>query len=1683
MALRAECTHIASESGQTVKVELISATYGGVSREVIGTGADWVRLSYDQLDFTDLFGTVVQRGRLDFSYYVQDATDEQILTDIIAAGQGDYTLKLYINGSAYWTGEVMLDQLGAQEEGISYPYRVRLTAKDFTTLERSLFPLEDERQLIAKIAGRILNETGYGLNIWTHTSWTEDNINSANDFMRQIYANTRNLREFGKDQDLQITYLDALIRLLEPFRCIVRQEAGVFTISQWSEYDVPSAVLRTVYDADGDYVSQSSVNTTVSANDTVQVVAGSVSEFKPGYKRVLANYAHRTQISGIQVPDSVMLDETNTSDFFEQVIEINATDINQRISLNTTAFVNFDEPQTGAAIGGEPKVGVILAVTVEGVPKYWNNATGLWQGTTVTNEFTTKSKTPVGKLTELPELTYQNFVASINVTTSSLTRVNDGLSGFGTITLTLIRANTGALASETVYEGTSLVVGSANNTNTSQSIGYSLTNQANFSKNYNAGSYYFGDGPLKSSPGMLRYGTGDLQTVGNWGRRGDTPSYLFYQQNLKEVMDLYRGWNKVMTARILNVGYDTTKSLTYLTKSYNAIGGTFDGYTGWWTALVFENSLATDVTDSFDLALVSSGTALTTGAYTAARLNSQDTLERSGGYVFILASEISGTVTQVIVKNLLTEFPQLKAGMQIRVVHPITLDDFIFEVAEDMFDGSLVIQVVSATVDAPFPAGSYVYTNPGDATAALIIGRDSIRLIAESTAVGVTTSESLGSVTSIAVRLNTRVQAGDDLFLVRTLDAVKRAFTVGQTVGPGVVTLQLDQPTVFDAPAGSYIIGSNAQYEAFLQVTPAGVLAKAEAVTTQNSFAILSAPLSTGTYTGIGVTSVRTLKLKSGSVIGVQDKAGNTEFFTVDGDQDLTPATTTITVESETTSTAVGAGAGVFQPSWNQTGVLSVQADQIALRVTESEVQTLINESIAGVLPAVVFNFDNTTEGFTTNSVTLTAAPTVVEYLATGSTPYIQKALDTSYAAADNPVVTIRVQRIAGTNWGGAFGWSTDGTNFNTQTFTEPTNLDSELSFTTIDLTSNVNYTGTITHIRIYLGEANLDEFEIDQFTIGKFNPQTEILEDLSTRLTVAEGAITVEAGRIDLFTEKSQELNRIAEVTGTYNQSSSYTSITLTNIRSNFDIRDNQVLYLVNVDGTFQSVTANGNQSPLASPLAIDSVTFSTTISAGAMLYEAAFTQTSRITQAAGQIVLKAQESAGEVTSLALVRLDASAASGSAVKIQGDLVAINDIQITRGTGANPGVIQTSGFVSGSSGWRIKGDGNAEFNDVTVRGSVFVTGGDAATQTYADTVGSNTLAAAESYADDEALAARNAARNNIAAQLGYTDYDTMITAVGASGTIIANGFIRTTLIDVDELYATSATITNSLTLGTGGEIKNSSTDYLINSSGIRINAGTAGNVTAKQFSINGNYGGNANAQIGYIEGLVNVGGTLGQVRMYGATNLLLGAGTESNGIEITQSKTTVAGANQNVVYLGSGISLYASRFRVDANNATIDGTTYQDYDFLPQRALNNIYARKGQSNTFTANQTILGSLILGTNTNKATITYSTDTARTLTIPNVGGDRTFAFIDQAQELSANQTFQHSRLRVKAQSSGGVATINIQNTANNRTMTIPTTESGDFMIMSSITANSVTPDRRGVVYDSAGNAYYVALELIA
>jgi hypothetical protein len=96
---------------------------------------------------------------------------------------------------------------------------------------------------------------------------------------------------------------------------------------------------------------------------------------------------------------------------------------------------------------------------------------------------------------------------------------------------------------------------------------------------------------------------------------------------------------------------------------------------------------------------------------------------------------------------------------------------------------------------------------------------------------------------------------------------------------------------------------------------------------------------------------------------------------------------------------------------------------------------------------------------------------------------------------------------------------------------------------------------------------------------------------------------------------------------------------------------------------------------------------------------------QQSQITVSQGEIVLKVDSN----NRVALVRLSADNDSGSEIDISAEQVKINGIIFTEGTvsPAVPGDIKSSNYLAGADGWKIEGNGDAEFNDVTVRGSLF----------------------------------------------------------------------------------------------------------------------------------------------------------------------------------------------------------------------------------------------------------------------------------------------------------------------------------------------------------------------------------------
>jgi len=193
-------------------------------------------------------------------------------------------------------------------------------------------------------------------------------------------------------------------------------------------------------------------------------------------------------------------------------------------------------------------------------------------------------------------------------------------------------------------------------------------------------------------------------------------------------------------------------------------------------------------------------------------------------------------------------------------------------------------------------------------------------------------------------------------------------------------------------------------------------------------------------------------------------------------------------------------------------------------------------------------------------------------------------------------------------------------------------------------------------------------------------------------------------------------------------------------------------------------------------------------------------------------------------------------------------------------------------------------------------------------------------------------------------------------------------------------------------------------------------------------SNNLNVGGIAtvSGQVNFLNNLNVVGiATIGSVSIVGATlsNLTVsgtailgiasasqlnvnGIGTITNLNSTNANLTNISGTNLN--YSGIG-----TIFRLNTTNGTITNLTGTAGTITNLNSTNaNLTNISGTNLNYSGIGTI-NTFNVGTQASKATISYTTNAARTLTIPSLDGNRTFAFIDQNQTFNGTQTFNNLR----------------------------------------------------------------------
>jgi hypothetical protein len=120
------------DDGRAWHIVIHDTTYGGTSPLEFTTGVDGFKLIYEGND-TDRSQSILP-STLEFTYFIQNSNDDQLLADIAGSAEGRYQIEVYYGGATYaaghlyWRGVLLADIAEYSDE--YYPQEFRLIAID-----------------------------------------------------------------------------------------------------------------------------------------------------------------------------------------------------------------------------------------------------------------------------------------------------------------------------------------------------------------------------------------------------------------------------------------------------------------------------------------------------------------------------------------------------------------------------------------------------------------------------------------------------------------------------------------------------------------------------------------------------------------------------------------------------------------------------------------------------------------------------------------------------------------------------------------------------------------------------------------------------------------------------------------------------------------------------------------------------------------------------------------------------------------------------------------------------------------------------------------------------------------------------------------------------------------------------------------------------------------------------------------------------------------------------------------------------------------------------------------------------------------------------------------------------------------------------------------------------------------
>jgi hypothetical protein len=296
-------------------------------------------------------------GVLDWNVWGKDASTKQLIEDIKTGSKKEY----YIQWAQGTTGDILW-QGYASGRILSYPekekYIAKLQFKDFEVLKTQEYTPTDNRQKVIQTIADLISQLGLdslrytGNVLRTFTSWQAQGTTLTDDFLNQVYHDTIQLRNYGRqgnETDTSISVYDALKYTAAP-QLLIYQMNGAFNVIQLSAFEDSQNVVRGDYQLNGTAAGvvtvdlEQTIYTDKDLGLPVLIDSSQVTTY-PALQSATVEFDHKSLDANITVPQTVTISSPSEQKYTMNVRLSGDESIiftARNISRVTVPYYNYD---------------------------------------------------------------------------------------------------------------------------------------------------------------------------------------------------------------------------------------------------------------------------------------------------------------------------------------------------------------------------------------------------------------------------------------------------------------------------------------------------------------------------------------------------------------------------------------------------------------------------------------------------------------------------------------------------------------------------------------------------------------------------------------------------------------------------------------------------------------------------------------------------------------------------------------------------------------------------------------------------------------------------------------------------------------------------------------------------------------------------------------------------------------------------------------------------------------------------------------------------------------------------------------------------------------------------------------------------------------------------------------------